>query len=108
VPSQICQAISLTAPLEIKRVTQHRAENLMVLPPMENSIRDKLMLLKPTKRPMPMRTQSDEERAAFFKGLKEGLPGFLYSLRQFKIPTELESPRFGITHFHHPENFGSH
>jgi len=66
------------------------------------------MLLKAYKRPMPMRTQSDEERAAFFKVLKEGLPGFLYSLRPIqKFPLNSKARALeSLTSI--TRNFGSH
>lgn len=78
-------------------------ENLMVLPPLDESLEDKIILLKAEKRPMPMPTATPAERDAFWKTLVAELPGFLSHVEQFVIPPELVSQRFGITHFHHPE-----
>lgn len=78
-------------------------ENLMVLPPMEDSLEDKIILLKALRRPMPMPTITEEERAAFWNKLLTELPAFLHFLTSWEIPQELLSRRFGITHFHHPE-----
>lgn len=78
-------------------------ENLMVLPPIDNSIEDKLMLFKAHKKPMPARTRTLAERTAFWNALVAELPAFVDFLLQWEIPVELRSERFGVTHFHHPE-----
>lgn len=78
-------------------------ENLMVLPPLDESIEDKLIILKAEKNPMPMPTATPEERAEFWRVLLEELPGFLAHVETFVIPPALVSQRFGITHYHHPE-----
>lgn len=78
-------------------------ENLMVLPPLDDSLRDKLILLRAFKRPMPMPTESNEERAAFWATLQSELPAFVHFLTTWTIPDELRSDRFGIAHYHHPE-----
>ena len=78
-------------------------ENLMVLPPLDDSLEDKLLLLRAFKRPMPMPTDSNEERAAFWATLQSELPAFVHFLKAWTIPAELRSSRFGVKHYHHPE-----
>lgn len=78
-------------------------ENLMVLPPIDESLVDKLILLKATKREMPMPTFSTEERDKFWTTLVGGIPSMLLALMEWDIPPELRSGRYGITHYHHPE-----
>ena len=78
-------------------------ENLMVLPPLDDSLEDKLLLLRAFKRPMPMPTDSNEERAAFWQRLQSELPAFVHFLTTWTIPTELKSSRFGVRHYHHPD-----
>lgn len=77
-------------------------ENLMVLPPLDDSLGDKLQLLRAFKRPMPMPTESDDERSAFWERLVSELPAFVHFLTTWTIPAELRSSRFGVTHYHHP------
>jgi hypothetical protein len=74
----------------------------MVLPPIDDSIEDKLILLRAHKRPMPARTASLAERTAFWSALVAELPAFVDFLLQWEIPAELQSERFGITHYQHP------
>jgi len=78
-------------------------ENLMVLPPIDDSIEDKIILLRAAKNLMPMPTATNDQRAAFWQKLVGELPALLDDLTQWEIPRELLSERFGITHFHHPE-----
>jgi hypothetical protein len=50
-----------------------------------------------------MPTDTIEERKALWETLEAELPAFCAFLEQWQIPAELQSGRFGITHFHHPE-----
>ncbi|MBI3414225.1 MAG: hypothetical protein HY043_02715 [Verrucomicrobia bacterium] len=97
------QAITLNPFWRITITVNDEPENLMVLPPMDDSLEDKLMLLRAFKRPMPMPTDSNEERAAFWGRLQSELPAFVHFLTTWTIPAELRSSRFGIVHYHHPE-----
>ena len=96
-------AISLTPRWRLSLTLNDEAENLMVLPPIDDSIEDKLMLLKVAKQPMPMPTNTPEEQEAFQKAIAAELPAFSYFLLNWQIPDELRSQRFGITHYHHPD-----
>lgn len=82
-------------------------ENLMVLPPIDPSIEDKIMLFKVHKNPMPMPTSSLDEREAFWRAIVAELPAFLDFILNWTIPPHLMSSRYGITHYHHPEILGS-
>ena len=100
-------AISLTPFWRVSVSVNDEPENLQILPPFDESIIDKVMLFRLSRQPMPMPTNTDEERNAFMSALVAALPAFLYNLTQWKIPEELKSQRFGITHFHHPELLGT-
>jgi hypothetical protein len=51
-------------------------ENLMILPPMEDSMEDKLISLKATQHEMAMPTITNEERQAFWNAMIRTLPAF--------------------------------
>ena len=72
-------------------------ENLSVIPPLEEGIEDKIMLLKvsPVKTPMP--AKEPEEKEAFRAALKAELPYFLNWLEKLQIPEHLSDSRSGIT-----------
>ena len=78
-------------------------ENLMVLPPIDDSIEDKLILLRASWKPMPMPTVKPKQRKAFWRTLLEELPAFAHFLQEWQVPPELEGDRYGLVHFHHPE-----
>jgi hypothetical protein len=78
-------------------------ENLMVLPPIDDSLEDKLMLLRAVRLPMPMPTGTQEERGAFWNKLLTELPALLDFLLSWDFPSHLSCQRFGIKHFHHPD-----
>jgi hypothetical protein len=81
-------------------------ENLATLPPLDDSLLDKIILLKALKHDLPMKTRTHAEREAFWNTMMAELPAFIDYLLKWKIPVELESPRFGITHYHHGRKAG--
>lgn len=80
------------------------AERLLVLPPLNSDIADKICLFKITKAQMPLPTDTAQQQDSFWKVLVAELPAFIYFLLNiWKIPNNLVSPRFGVHHYHHPE-----
>lgn len=77
-------------------------ENMMILPPLDESIEDKMHLLKVHKREMPMRTQDQAGRAAFWTAINNELPAFVHHLLEWEIPESIRCDRFGVKAFHHP------
>jgi hypothetical protein len=79
------------------------AENVLILPPMDESLVDKFILLKCRAFELPMPTETPEQEEAFWNVIKEQLPHYLHWLTQeFVLPDNLKSSRFGVRHFHHP------
>jgi hypothetical protein len=97
------QAITLNPFWRLSISVNDEPENLMILPPIDESLQDKLIILKAARHPMPMPSVGDEEREKFMVALRAELPHFIDFLTKWKIPDHLISQRYGITHFHHPE-----
>ena len=96
-------AISLSPFWRLTVSVNDEPENLMVLPPIDDSIEDKLIILRAARFKMPMPTTTMDQRSAFWETLISELPAFLHYLTaEWAIPTNLASDRFGIGHFHHP------
>ena len=76
-------------------------ENLMMLPPLDDSMRDKLMLLRvDMPRCLP---QTAAERLPFMAKIRAELPHFVHFLvNEFEVPENLQCGRFGITYYHNP------
>jgi len=78
-------------------------EAMLVLPPLDDSVKDKLVILKANHAEMPMPTNTLEERDAFRKQLSSELPSFIYWLLNRDIPSEYKDARYGVISFHNTE-----
>ncbi len=97
------QPLTLTPFWRLSITVNDEPENLMVLPPLDDSLEDKLILLKARREGMPMPTETDEQRRIFWQTLIGELPAFVAFLLSWEIPEPLRSARFGIRFFHHPD-----
>jgi hypothetical protein len=78
-------------------------ENIQVLPPLDDSLADKMIILKAQRAALPMPSETGEQRKAFWSRLIADLPGFLFWLVTWEIPEPLRCRRFGLVHYHHPD-----
>ena len=79
---------------------------MLILPPLDDSLADKLIIFKIEHRAVPAEidTQSLEGRKAFRQRLSAELPAYVYFLlNEWKIEPEFVSQRYGVTHFHHQD-----
>jgi len=78
-------------------------ENLLVLPPLDESIQDKLFVFK-TSRPSLFDTPGwGDSRPSDMAKLVSEIPYFLDFLLRQQVPTGLKDIRFGIRAFQHPD-----
>lgn len=77
-------------------------ENLMILPPIDDSLEDKIILLQAKKAILPEDIGTAAGREKFWAQLMAELPMFLHLLVNYQIPAALLSGRFGVKHFQHP------
>lgn len=98
-------AISLKPFWRMIFIVNDETENLMVLPPIDESLEDKIMLLKVNGFYCGIPSGSDNERAAFWSLLRNELPGYLWWLRnEFTYNgTYPVDKRSGVVPFKHPE-----
>jgi hypothetical protein len=97
------QAISLKPFWRLSVSLNDEPENLMILPPLDDSLKDKVMLLKVFKAQMPMPTETPQQRDEFWQTLLKELPAYLWFLTHWEIPEALRCKRFGVKNFHHPD-----
>jgi hypothetical protein len=76
-------------------------DRLLVLPPMDGDIDDKISLFRGYKNPYPMPVDSHPDKVAFWAKLMEQLPCFVHALLTSDT-SEVEEGRFGVQPFHHP------
>lgn len=78
------------------------ADSTFVLPPLDESIRDKVIYLKCHPPGTPFPTDTEEARDGFRKGLSAALPAFLYEVENYEMPADMRKGRFGVGEWHHP------
>lgn len=78
-------------------------ESLMILPPVDESLQDKLMLLLAQAFKMPMPANTDDERNALWDVIMDQLTAFMAWLRfVYVIPEHCKFPRTGVKAYKHP------
>jgi len=98
--------LTLPAFLRLSISLNDETENLLILPPFDDSLADKLIIFKIEHRAVPedVDTRSTEAREAFRARLSTELPAYIhYLLNIWEIEPELASHRYGVTHFQHPD-----
>jgi hypothetical protein len=98
------EAISLNRFWRLTVSVNDSPDNLEILPPFDDSLLDKIILLHCTKKPMPMPAGTDDEKEAFMGTLKQELPAYVHWLKHdFSIPAHMvDNSRYGIGAFFHP------
>lgn len=74
-------------------------EYLMILPPMDHSILDKITLFKVH----DAKAALSEDREENIAMLKRELPGFICELKGLRVPKSHHDARFGVRAYHNPE-----
>lgn len=77
-------------------------ENVLTLPPMDDSISDKLILLGARTFTWPMRLVQQSEKEAFAKQFASEIPAFLQWLIDMPISETILAQRYTIRAFHNP------
>lgn len=91
------QAVSLPVGHRMSLSCNHEAENLSILPPMDDSIRDKVMLFRCYMAKVP------EDRTECMAAFMKELQAFSHFLKTRRIPKRRACPRFGVKPYHHSE-----
>ena len=104
-------AISVNVYTRLTMSLNDEIENIMGLPPMDESMRDKLMLFKTRLIDWPVFAVTPEEKRAFKESVLAQIPAFCWWLvNEFVIPSDLQidpktnqPARFGVNCYHHPD-----
>jgi hypothetical protein len=78
-------------------------EALLVLPPLDEHVADKIVLLRASRYPLPMCTETHDERAKLWELLLAELPAFLhYLLNDYVVAPDMKDSRYVVAGWHHP------
>ena len=91
------QAFTLPTFRRVTLSTNDEEENLAILPPLDGSMLDKIMLLKCS----PAKVGTN--RKATWSKLTGELPALAAELDGWKIPKRIQDSRYGVEAFHHPD-----
>lgn len=96
-------ALSLTPFWRVSITLNEEPEHLMVLPPIDDSLKDKIFLLRARPSRFPFRADNLEARKKFRDKLSAELPAYLFYLDHWAIPQEFQDQRYGVRAFQDPE-----
>ena len=97
------QALTLKPFWRLSITLNDEPEHLQILPPIDESISDKLIILRAYRKPMPMPTASGEQREQFWSEIMKQLPAFVDYLVKLQLPENLKSERYGVKEYHNPD-----
>ncbi len=78
-------------------------ESLMILPPLDTDIEDKVILLRAKKASVPYPSKELPTMQAYWDALVAEIPAYLHALHGWSIPDELKDIRFGVKAYQNPE-----
>lgn len=96
-------AVSVSGFSRVTITLNEEAENLAVLPPIDDSLLDKITLIRAYPASYPYGKDDLAGRTAYRKQLSAELPAFLHFLRGLRIPESLQDQRSGVRAYQDPE-----
>lgn len=96
------RAIFLTPKWRVSISLNPEKENLNVLPPMDDSIKEKLLMFSLAMPEFPFADGDTEKRAAFGAAIAAELPAFAHFVDSYAVPADLRHERYGVKAYHCP------
>ena len=96
-------ALSMSVFWRVTITVNDEPENLMVLPPIDESLRDKITLLRARPATFPYGKDDIPGRNSYRASLSKELPHFMHWLRSYRIPDRLLNQRYGVAAYQEPE-----
>lgn len=97
------ESLTLTPFWRISLSVNDEPESLMVLPPIDSDLADKITLLKCFRAEFTFDMENDTARKDFRKAITAELPHFLFWLRGWTLPIKMRDSRYGVKAYQNPE-----
>ena len=97
------QAITLQPIWAMSVSVNDEPENLMVLPPLDESLKDKVILMRCQRHEMPIKADTVAGQEQLRAAIAAELPAFAAAIDAFEIPFEIRDDRCGVLAYQHPE-----
>ena len=78
-------------------------ERLLALPPLDEDVADKVILLKAFKQPLPHMDGTPEGYARMWGEIEKELPAYLHAIMAYQIPEANQCTRYRVKSFHNAE-----
>lgn len=92
-------ALTLQPFLRLSITLNDEAESLMVLPPLDADLRDKIILLRANPVTFPFPSKQFPTNQHYWAQLVSELPAWHYYLANWEIPEDMQDQRFGVVGF---------
>jgi len=97
------RALTLQPFVRLSITLNDEPESLMVLPPLDNDLKDKIILLKASPVDFPFPSKEFPDSQSYWRQLLAELPGFMLRMQQWRIPTSMRDQRFGVRAWQNPD-----
>jgi hypothetical protein len=97
IESKGIDSITLSPHWRLIICTNDEPEHLQVLPPIDEGMADKILLLRCKRAELPMPTATPQEREAFFNVLKSEVPGWIYAMENCAALSDFGDSRQKVT-----------
>ena len=95
--------LSVTPFVRLTFTLNDNEDSLLVLPPLERDIIDKVILLRASKADTPGEKNGENARRKFWETLLGEIPAFIFALKNWEIPKEIRDKRFGVVAWQNPD-----
>lgn len=96
-------AATLLPFLRVSITLNDNPEALLVLPPLDSDVKDKIILLHASRVKFPWPSKEFPDSQTYFTRLCQELPAFLFHLRKWRIPQAVADTRYGVTSWLNPQ-----
>lgn len=97
------RALTLQPFVRLSITLNDEPESLMVLPPLDSDLKDKIILLRASPVDFPFPSKEFPDSQTYWRALLEELPHFMQRMKEWKIPAAMKDQRFGVRAWQNPE-----